>query len=586
MKKKGVFVRNSSIKKKLITISLILLIIPMFVIGLMSYNQSASSLDGLGEQNLKNSVEMTLEIMEVLQGEVERGNIPLERSQESVKEIILGEKNADGTRPIKEDIDLGENGYIFIADINGNLLAHPTIEGENTWERTDVNGNNYAQEYITIGREGGGYSSYPYALPSNPNQIEDKITYSKADEGWGWVVIASTYMMDFNQPASELLRTILVVTIVTVIIGFVIIWLFANSISNPIKLVSEQIYKLSKRDLSMDPVQIKSKDEIGQLGQAINELQIGFKEILASLADSSQSLYGQSEEMTQSTNEIQIGAEQIAFTMEELASGSESQANNISDLSSVINTFSETIIDVNQNADDLDEKSQSVLTLTNGGSELMKKSTVQMEKIEHIVQDAVEKMSGLDEKSKEISNLVTVIMGVADQTNLLALNAAIEAARAGEHGKGFAVVADEVRKLAEQVSESVKDITGIVNGIQEESAVVAHSLGDSYKEVKEGATQLNQTSFTFNDIRENVEEIVRGITSTRESLTTISAGSQEVNSTIEEIASISQESAAGIEEISATAQQSSSGIEELASNSEELAKLAENLNDVVKRFKL
>lgn len=121
--------------------------------------------------------------------------------------------------------------------------------------------------------------------------------------------------------------------------------------------------------------------------------------------------------------------------------------------------------------------------MTDKGSQLMDSSTSQMGKIDQIVQDSVYKVQNLNVQSQEISKLIVVVIEIGDQTNLLALNAAIEAARAGEHGKGFAVVADEVRKLAEQTATSVTEITGIVNNMQKEVQLFTGSLQGGYKEV-------------------------------------------------------------------------------------------------------
>lgn len=156
----------------------------------------------------------------------------------------------------------------------------------------------------------------------------------------------------------------------------------------------------------------------------------------------------------------------------------------------------------------------------------------------------------------------------------------------GEHGKGFAVVADEVRKLAEQVSNSVTDITGIVDNIQKETFIVSDSLKVGYKEVELGKTQIESTGETFEGISVAVTEMVNSITTIGKNLSEISASTQEMNNSVVEIASVSEESAAGIEQTSASVQQTSSIMEEVAGSSKHLANLAEELNTLVREFKL
>lgn len=577
---------SSSIKSKLIGISILLLIVPMIVIGVTSYQKSSTSLEQIGKTNLQNSVEFTLATIDAYNSEVEKGNISLESAQEKVKEIILGEKNGDGIRPINSSIDLGKNGYMIVYSQDGTRIAHPSKEGASAWDDEDENGVKFAQEMIKIANDGGGFTFYNSALPNNKEQIEEKVSYSKVDPNWDWVVTASTYMMDFNQPATELLNIILVVMGISIILGVIIIWFYTNLITKPIIKVTEQMGHLANGDLTKEMLIVKSKDEISRLADAINLLHKNLKNSMKKVAETSESLTSQSEELSQSADEVRLGSEQVASTMQELAAGSETQANHASELASVMNTFVERVHDANENGLRIEENSKDVLNMTNDGSELMKKSIQQMEKIHSIVNESVQKVAGLDKQSQEISNLVTVIKDVADQTNLLALNAAIEAARAGEHGKGFAVVADEVRKLAEQVSNSVTDITGIVDNIQKETFFVSDSLKLGYKEVEQGKTQIESTGETFEGISNAVQEMVNSITTIGQNLSEISASTQVMNGSVEEVASVSEESAAGIEQTAASVQQTSSIMEEVAGSSKQLANLAEELNSLVREFKL
>lgn len=577
---------NSSIKLKFITISTLLLIIPLIILGTFSYQKSASSLDDLGKTNLKNSVEMTIELINILNKDVEEGKISLEEAQEKVKVYMLGEKSADGTRPINQKIDLGENGYMFAYDQEGTEIAHPSLEGENVWELEDSNGVKFNQEIIKKGNNGGGFTFYDWALPTDKNQTAQKATYSKTDPNWGWVIIAGTYMMDFNQPVNEILTLNLVIIGLTLVIGIMIIWWLANLISKPIKQVTERMDVLAHADLSHKPIQVKTKDEMGLLANSMNSMQNKLKKLIGHISKASEVMAAHSEELTQSTNEVKSGSEQVAMTMEELAAGSENQANSSTDLSSTMAEFTTRVETLNKHGELITDSSTKVLEMTHVGSQLMDGSTKQMSTINQIVKDSVRSVSELNSRSQEISKLVFVIKDIADQTNLLALNAAIEAARAGEQGRGFSVVADEVRKLAEQTASSVTEITHIVQNIQEGFGLVTDSLQNGYTEVEKGTIQIESTGKTFNDISTAVTEMVESIKSISSHLSQLEAGSQEMNSSIQEIAATAEESAAGIEQTTATVQQTTSVMEKVADSTLSLAKLAEELNEAVRRFKL
>lgn len=384
-------------------------------------------------------------------------------------------------------------------------------------------------------------------------------------------------------------RTIIfvaVISVVVILLGLTIAVISSNSISRPLGLVTNRMKVIADGKLDNEPLETHLRDEIGQLVNSTNEMNETTLDVLRQIRGVSATVSSQSEELSQSASEVRAGTEQISMTMEELAIGAESQANNASDVSAAMSSFTSKVEEANRDGEHMQETSNEVLNMTNEGSKLMASSTNQMEIIDKIVHDAVEKVEGLNIHSQNISELVEVIQEIAEQTNLLALNAAIEAARAGEHGAGFAVVADEVRNLAEQSSESVTNITKIVDNIQNESNTVATSLRDSYQEVEAGTNQITTTGKTFGAITASVTDMTDDMTRVSANLADIAAHTQEMNGSIQEIAAVSEESAAGVEQTSAASEQASSAMDEVTGNSGDLAKVAEELNGLVQQFKL
>ncbi|MCU9612404.1 HAMP domain-containing methyl-accepting chemotaxis protein [Caldibacillus lycopersici] len=384
-------------------------------------------------------------------------------------------------------------------------------------------------------------------------------------------------------------RSLLITTIVSllvIIVGIGIAITTSRSITNPIRLVMKRMKQIAEGDLSNPPLIETTSDEVGQLVISTNAMNANMRNVLMKIQNVSETVSCQSEELSNSASEVKEASEQVASTMQELASGSEAQANNSIELSSMMEKFANGIQATNVYGEQIEKSSNNVLDMTNNGSRLMESSTTQMAKIDEIVQEAVEKVQSLNVQSQQISKLVIVIKEIADQTNLLALNAAIEAARAGEHGRGFAVVADEVRKLAEQVAFSVKDITKIVSNIESEFTIVSSSLENGYKEVAQGTSQIKTTNEMFHKINHSVSEMANSMKNISDNLSSIAESSQEMEVRIQEIAAISEESAAGIEQTSAAAQQTNSSMEEIANNSTQLSQLAEELNVLVKQFKI
>ncbi|MFS0749092.1 methyl-accepting chemotaxis protein [Oceanobacillus sp. 1P07AA] len=380
--------------------------------------------------------------------------------------------------------------------------------------------------------------------------------------------------------------TLTMANLFTIVIGVIIFSIVSVQISRNLKQVLQITSKVADGDLTANRMEYNGKDEIGQLSSSVNQMKDNMKAILTKVSSASTSVLERSDHLTQAATEVKEGNSQVAATMEELSAGAETQANGASDLSEKMSDFVEVVNKSRENGDKITNTTEKMLEQTNQGTALMRNSMEQMHRIDEIVKVSVDKVKGLDKQSREISNLISVIKDISEQTNLLALNAAIEAARAGEHGRGFAVVADEVRKLSEQVSNSVGEITTIVSNIQDGTKEVVSSLNNGYKEVQEGTSQIESTGNNFKTIQLGVNDMVNKIEYITTDLLNIVENSTNMNQLIEEIASTSEESAAGVEQASAAAQQTSSSMEEVADSANTLAELAIDLNNQLKVFKL
>lgn len=256
-------------------------------------------------------------------------------------------------------------------------------------------------------------------------------------------------------------------------------------------------------------------------------------------------------------------SQSITRTIHEMSSGSEGQSLSASTLKETMIQFTDIIKDVAVNGEAIKTESQQMLDITNQSEELMDLSVEKMDIIDNTIKQSLEKVKGLDDMTLKITELVTVIQEVAEQTNLLALNAAIEAARAGEHGKGFAVVADEVRKLAEQVSLSINDITTTTTAIQEESSAAVTALEEGYQAVNEGAKQIQTTGETIKNLNGIINQMGGEIDHTYNTLYDLLDDTKTINDAITTIASVSEQSAAGIAEADSASSRLNNLINEL-----------------------
>ncbi|MBL6009452.1 methyl-accepting chemotaxis protein [Bacillus halotolerans] len=363
------------------------------------------------------------------------------------------------------------------------------------------------------------------------------------------------------------------------------IWLYINrSIVKPIIRLKSSANEIAEGNLSNDIEPLASKDELGDLNEALQKMVGNLRDIVGYSKEISTRVLSSSQVLTTATNETRTGSRHITETMNEMAEGSEQQAQDAVTIAESMNEFTESIDKAYNHGMTISDTSQNVLQLAVNGNENMDTSVQQMKTIHHIVQEAVHKVRSLEQHSQDINKLVQVINGIAEQTNLLSLNAAIEAARAGESGKGFAVVAEEVRKLADGVSDSVQDITKIVGGTQQEINTVIQYLESSFTEVEKGTENLTDTGQAMQNIKQSVTYVAESIKEVTDGLKQLTNQSITINQSIENIASVSEESAAGIEETFSITEQSAHSMDQVLQNAEELERLAKELNEKMDQF--
>lgn len=379
---------------------------------------------------------------------------------------------------------------------------------------------------------------------------------------------------------------IVVLGVIAVVLSIFISLQAARSITNPIREMNTRLDAISNEDFTMEPLEIETEDEMGQLAHSLNVTQDKLKNTMNNITSAVDLLIRSSHEFTRIGQEAQEGTRQIGSTMHELASGAESEAHIANDLTVEMTRFEETTTDTLEYGQEIKKESEDIREQAQNGTTLVGMSTKQMQSVNEIVERSVLQMEKLNKQTAEISKLIDIIQSIAKQTNLLALNASIEAARAGEHGRGFAVVAEEVRQLAEGVAESVNEITSYVQSVQDEADNVTKSLQDAHTAVDEGTVQIQSADENIAEITRSINELEKRNEEMVNNLSDIKNQSHSMHSLIEEIASLSEESAAGVEETVASVDQINLTMDGVGNQSQELETLANNLGAIIRSVKV
>jgi len=413
---------------------------------------------------------------------------------------------------------------------------------------------------------------------------KNRIYYEKVPET-GWIITLTISEKELFAPLNVLLQKMLTLVVIVSIIMIILVVFFSKYITDKLKTVNVLSEAIAKGDLTQN-LDIKSVDEIGQMSGSLNQMVTNLRDIVQDVSSTLESVVATSEELTASSEQTQAAAEQIAVSIQAVAIGTDNQVILTDETTKVVGEIFRGMENIAGSVQNVSQASIEAYKRAQSGDLVVSEAIVHMNKINDKVVKSSNIVNLLGKKSSQVGNIVTLITQIAEQTNLLALNAAIEAARAGEQGRGFAVVADEVRKLAEQSGNSAGQINELINEIQTEMMSAVKSMNDGTDAVNEGIILVKNAGNSFHEILSDVDGVSKQMQDVSAVVQQIYAASQMMVQSVEKIAEITKDSAAGAQNIAAASEEQSAIMKEVSNAAEVLTQMSIGLEKKLSIFKM
>ena len=464
-------------------------------------------------------------------------------------------------------ISIGKDGYAALLGKEMNYISHPTIE-PGTIAKEDFLKKLYTDDE--------GEFSYRY------KEQDKKMTYL-TNELTGWKVLGTMYKNEVVQASSNLIKILIVIEILTIIIGVMVAIYVTRSITRPLNALKGSANIISQGNLTKT-IEIQSGDEIGELGDAFQTMKKNLRQLIIEADDNTEQVAAAAEQLSAAAEQTITAAEHVGASIQEIAHDAENQTMAIDNTAHAMEEIANGVERISFNTENVNKEASDTAFHAEEGGAYVKRNVEHMETIYTHVNESDQIIQELNDHSGKITQIIAVISQIAEQTNLLALNAAIEAARAGEQGKGFAVVADEVRKLAEQSQTSAKQIKDLVQEIQRKTGHSAAKMSKAAESVGTGIQLSNDTIVKFNEILAGVKSIAPQIAEISMIAKTVSGEVSAVSSTTKELAEIAKKNAAASDAVAASTQEQIASLEEVNASAKALADGSEKLQGIIGRF--
>lgn len=490
---------------------------------------------------------------------------------------------------IVDDMGYGESGYGYIIDQKGTIIGHPrrelVIEAFNPIEavKNDPSIQPLASLFETIVREKQGHGDYFF------NDLQIYAGFAPiANTEWVLAVVAEENEM--LAEANAMRNLLIILAVVMVLMGALIAGFVGSSFASPIVELQKIIDRLANFDLTIEKNEKIRKyaarqDEIGQITTSLSIMQDNLTRLIKEIYDDADQVAASAEELTSTSQQSASAANEVAKTIEEIAKGAGDQAKETETGAISVNQLGQTIEKDQQLLAGMNDAVQKVDSLKDEGLSTMEDLVTKTQQSKQATQEVHQVILETSSSAEKIETASVMIRSIAEQTNLLALNAAIEAARAGEAGRGFAVVADEIRKLAEQSNRFTDEIASIVDELSGKVARAVTTMETVEKIVSEQRQSVESTHDKFEGITQAIDLIKKSLDDLNSAGKEMEEKKEVIIQIIENLSAISQENAAGTQEASASVEEQTAAMDEIANTSEELAKLAVEMQSAVSRFK-